>query len=365
MIHETDMQRLSDRESLLAQLDMRRDRMLKHAARTALLPLAIALMAFSAWDFWLDPVHAPVTLLIRIFAASCIVIAALWWVPRCREPQVKYIYAAVLLLTSLAITSGLLFLDDGFAYGTPGVTVFPLLLAYYSIPRRLYWALCLTGLCAALAAAFWRAVEPDLIINLIIFYALCTWGGYTAARVMKSQQLRVLALERQFAEEARTDVLTGLANRRMLFERGPSMLALAEREHVGLTIAVLDLDHFKEINDRFGHELGDRVLRSVAQALRKVLRTSDFLARSGGEEFVAVLFNCTGNDAKASARRMLEAGRDLSLPELAGFRSCTLSIGLACFPEHGQDWPILLKRADAALYEAQRAGRARWAMANG
>lgn len=151
---------------------------------------------------------------------------------------------------------------------------------------------------------------------------------------------------------ARTDDLTGLPNRRSWQEHLPRELARAERDQTRLCVAMLDLDRFKEYNDRRGHQAGDRLLKEAAAAWRTRLRTYDVLARYGGEEFSVILPGC----ASDRAMRLVERLREVT-PE-----GETCSAGIAEWRE-GEPADALVGRADAALYRAKRAGRDRTVVA--
>ena len=163
-----------------------------------------------------------------------------------------------------------------------------------------------------------------------------------------------VSMERDLREAATRDKLTGLYNRR----HGEQLLhdALAEASDARpLTILLGDIDHFKQVNDRFGHPAGDRVLRSVADVLRRAVRESDAVIRWGGEEFLLVLDQCRddcANDLAERIRGRVEAQRD---PESG---KVTLSMGLATLTST-ETAEELIARADAALYEAKRRGRNR------
>ena len=152
---------------------------------------------------------------------------------------------------------------------------------------------------------------------------------------------------------AQTDTLTGVGNRRW------AMSMLPARLPVGSAIAQLDLDHFKHINDRFGHAAGDRVLVATADALRHQLRDSDLLARMGGEEFLVYLPDASASAASAIAQRLCGAVQQIRLSELGEDIPITVSIGLACVTSAGGTWADWLAAADRALYDAKRAGRNR------
>ena len=152
---------------------------------------------------------------------------------------------------------------------------------------------------------------------------------------------------------ARTDSLTGLANRRALEETLVGELARADRSGQPLSVVMLDIDHFKAYNDRKGHQAGDGLLRELAAAWARELRTSDTLARFGGEEFLAVLPATDSAAASAVADRLRRA-----MPAAA-----TISAGVATWETH-ETMVDLVARADAALYEAKRLGRDRIELAN-
>ncbi|MCL2781985.1 MAG: GGDEF domain-containing protein, partial [Actinomycetia bacterium] len=128
-------------------------------------------------------------------------------------------------------------------------------------------------------------------------------------------------------------------------------------------VLLLDMDHFKEVNDEHGHLVGDDVLRAVGQSLRGTVRDFDTVGRFGGEEFVAWLPRAGRDDGVAVAERLRAAIARIDVPNMSGWLS--VSIGLACFPEHGTTVEELLKAADTALYRAKNAGRNRVTVAAG
>ncbi len=153
-------------------------------------------------------------------------------------------------------------------------------------------------------------------------------------------------------EQAATDPLTGAANRRALDARVRSLVA----DGVPFAIAIADLDHFKQVNDEFGHEAGDRLLRTFAEAMRRSLRPDDLVARFGGDEFVMVMAGCDAHQgANALERLRRELARGL---ELAQLPATTASFGIAD-SSAGRTLSTVLGVADSALLEAKRAGRDR------
>ncbi len=173
--------------------------------------------------------------------------------------------------------------------------------------------------------------------------------------LIEARRQRALATE--LAERAERDPLTGLGNRRHLDRRFAELLAEAERHHRPLVVAVMDLDHFKQINDRHGHAAGDQVLVALAPLLRENTRAGDALARVGGEEFVAVFADTPTQRAQEICERLRERLTHQRWPGLPEGQPVTLSIGLAGAPAY--DRVELMRRADAALYEAKRGGRDR------
>jgi diguanylate cyclase (GGDEF)-like protein len=156
---------------------------------------------------------------------------------------------------------------------------------------------------------------------------------------------------------AATDSLTGLPNSRAVRDTVKRLAALAGRTAEPLAAAMLDLDHFKQINDSFGHERGDDVLAAVGAVLREQLRDSDFVGRLGGEEFVVLLPATDRDGAVAAAEKIRAAIAGLSIRGVD--RQITISIGLAVIPEHAGDGDGLLRSADRALYAAKEHGRNR------
>lgn len=169
----------------------------------------------------------------------------------------------------------------------------------------------------------------------------------------------VLALERRnqllvgrLAAEARTDPLTGLLNRRGLDERAEVELARARRDTTSIALASIDLDHFKSINDEWGHETGDRVLTWIGRLLTAESRDIDTVARLGGEEFVVLLPDTDLAGAGELTERVRAA---LGRHEPQRLPSVSVSAGVVSVRDP-QDLPVMLQRADSALYAAKRAG---------
>jgi diguanylate cyclase (GGDEF)-like protein len=161
------------------------------------------------------------------------------------------------------------------------------------------------------------------------------------------------------------DPLTGLFNRRYMEETLAREMHRARRAGRPMSVLMLDVDSFKQQNDRFGHDGGDAVLRELGVLLRANLRKEDIACRYGGEEFVLVLPDASLEAAGRRAEQLREAVKRLKIPfRDAVIGPVTVSIGVAAFPDHGDDADRLLKSADAALYAAKREGRDRVSMAS-
>ncbi|WP_316366537.1 GGDEF domain-containing protein [Candidatus Thiodiazotropha sp. CDECU1] len=173
------------------------------------------------------------------------------------------------------------------------------------------------------------------------------------------QQVRLLQQQLESERKlAQIDPLTGIANRRAFAARLKSEIARSERYATPLSLVVWDIDHFKKINDSYGHPFGDDVIRCVAQVIDTHLRESDFTARYGGEEFVALLPGCDADGARSLAEKISlaiqQSGCCLNIVGL----NLTVSCGIASLHGPGRD-ETLFKRADDALYRAKVTGRNR------
>jgi diguanylate cyclase (GGDEF)-like protein/PAS domain S-box-containing protein len=191
-----------------------------------------------------------------------------------------------------------------------------------------------------------------------------TQEGYERLAVACATQIALsltnLQLRESLREQSIRDPLTGLFNRRFLEETLEKELQRAKRKTQALAVIFLDIDHFKRFNDRFGHDAGDSVLKSLAAILRRHFRGEDFICRYGGEEFAVILPDTALQDAAIRAESLRAAARDAKLihRDLA-LGQMTLSAGIAGFPDHGENAAALLERADRCLYESKENGRDR------
>lgn len=210
------------------------------------------------------------------------------------------------------------------------------------------------------------AVQPVAAIKaqsagyrrFVILVALLTLSvaGLLAMRLARPVA-RVLGDVARLSRQAGTDALSGLANRRGLNERLDDELERAVRNESRVAFVLADIDNFKEINDGFGHQTGDNVIRAVASAITGSVRELDFAARYGGEEYAVILPGSSLADAARTAERIRRAIAQLEVPGTAGeIATVTASFGVAEFPTYSNA-DALVAAADAALYQAKRSGK--------
>ena len=175
-------------------------------------------------------------------------------------------------------------------------------------------------------------------------------------RAFERRRHRLDAAMQKLADLAMRDDLTGLYNRRYIMEVLTRQKAMADRGHVGFTLCYCDLDHFKRVNDRFGHQRGDDMLREFGRLLGSVVRSVDYAARFGGEEFLLVLVDADAEEAVRVAGRLGERTRELEVDLLHPDFRLSVSVGVAEF-QPGETIENVIQRADQALYQAKASGR--------
>jgi diguanylate cyclase len=181
---------------------------------------------------------------------------------------------------------------------------------------------------------------------------------------LQQQITEIQRLQAQLNEQAIRDPLTGLFNRRYLETIVPHELARCAREGTQLTLMMMDIDHFKSVNDRFGHQGGDEVLKALGELLNSTVRGSDVACRYGGEEFLLLLPNMPAHCAAERAEQWRAAFAAMTVAANDAAIRATLSIGVAIHPRDGHSLHELIRAADLALYRAKSGGRDRVAMAD-
>jgi diguanylate cyclase (GGDEF)-like protein len=310
---------------------------------------------FGAWDAWVDPAHADATLRIRVamvllgapsYAAGRLHWSASW---RCAWLYATHTGAMVVCATLLA---------QGLALALPGLTGALFMLALLEPrPRRFLLASLAPSLLLVLLAN--RKLAPPLVLNSLLLYALSWPLALGVALANLQLRRRAFRAEQAVLDAVRHDSLTAALSRGYVSELAIHDVALARRHRRPLAVAMLDIDHFKQVNDTYGHANGDLALRALVAACKQCLRTSDYVGRIGGEEFVCVMPEAGRADALACAERIRTAVAALRLDTEAGALRFTVSAGVAVLTNRHAGWPELLRAADAALYEAKAGGRNR------
>lgn len=240
--------------------------------------------------------------------------------------------------------------------------------------RQLLWIGMLAALAYGLTLPLVRLLEGERFdgsVELVLWCSFLIYLPFLAVLAGHISQLRkhVLASNAQLQEAlqrvtelATRDELTGLYNRRYLLERLRQEQSRVDRGAKGFTVCMLDLDHFKRINDNFGHSAGDAVLRAFADCTRSLLRSTDLLARYGGEEFVLLLPETSPETARQCLVRLQHELTRLAYVGLPPELRVTTSAGIAHY-QMSETLESLIERADQALYLAKERGRDRFELA--
>lgn len=322
--------------------------------------IAAIVLAFGVWDMFVDPVHWAEALRIRAAGAGVVVATGLFqklpgkarWMPL--MAKVRLVAAVVASIVAAAT------LDRGYGFGVAGVVAIILTGPYISIDTRDLLATNAAVVAAVGIVMIWAPLDAFDVIGTVVFVLLAALVSTLLGRVLEASYRRAFTLELESHRDARTDALTGLDNRRAIQEKGPLELKRAQRIDAPVAVILCDVDHFKRINDRLGHEAGDAVLRVVAGVLRAGLRETDLIGRWGGEEFIAVMLDADAAAAGEVAERMRIA---VAATPFDGLKNgATISFGVSSlrdFHSIPEAWEALLKKADEHLYRAKSEGRNR------
>lgn len=290
------------------------------------------------------------------------------WNLRFRDPSLT----APLVLAGVAVQLGLVALAPQIAF--PFIanifTVFAFGAIWMSLRASIaVWALTLAACGAVLWTLGARTDVPvetrlEVVLNWLCFglilgrcLLLSVYANALRAKVAEGRRRLAASLE-QIQELVHYDELTKAFNRRTLIQRLEQERSRAERTAAAFCVALVDIDHFKSVNDRHGHGVGDEVLKAFADTVQGTMRESDVFGRYGGEEFLAILAATTPAQAHGAIERLLVCIRARDWAALAPGLAITASVGAAGF-RSGESVAQLLNRADVALYEAKGAGRNR------
>jgi diguanylate cyclase (GGDEF)-like protein len=213
--------------------------------------------------------------------------------------------------------------------------------------------------------------HPQLFANdwgawLLLFTATMlpiagTFGIFMMTNARLTHELQLT--EEGLRTMATTDSLTGTLNRRSFIEMALHEQFRAKRANFPMTLIMIDIDHYKKINDKYGHQIGDYMLCVITDTLRLHLRACDLLARWGGEEFLILLPDADSDDSRVVAERLRDAIATLTIPVATGTASVTISLGCTAWLSD-EDFDLAMTRADLALYQAKDQGRNRVVVLN-
>jgi diguanylate cyclase (GGDEF)-like protein/PAS domain S-box-containing protein len=217
------------------------------------------------------------------------------------------------------------------------------------------WKRCMQG--QTQRFEYWTKTQHGRIFPKEVILNLGTYAGQKVIIAVARDISKTKELENELREYAEHDYLTGLYNRRMFFELAGKAIAYSKRSNTPLSVLMIDIDHFKTINDQYGHSTGDKVLLVFSQTLTASIRDADILARVGGEEFAIVMLNSTIESASIWANRFLSKNINLTMDSSSQDINVTASIGIASLSQKNAELDTLINFADLALYDAKEHGR--------
>lgn len=193
----------------------------------------------------------------------------------------------------------------------------------------------------------------QLIITIISIITLLTLSIIVGRHLIRNQN-QLFQQHEELKNLAMSDPMTGLANRRCLKEQTTNLMASAKRHKFSIGVLMLDIDHFKQVNDTYGHDVGDNVIKAIADSIKNTARDTDITCRLGGEEFAIILSHSTSKQALIFADRLRERIKTLSFESERGFFGITISMGVSVLDNNLDE---ALTKADKALYLAKNNGR--------
>ena len=324
-------------------------------------PIVVAavlmIAGFVGWDQMRDPGHLGIVATVRL-AGGALVLLLLGAVRRMGglsfRVQALLMYCAIYAM-QLAIGVALR-PDSGLQM--PGLLIV-MFFGVIALPRASDSLVNVVLAALSVPLVLPRQPTPADVVYQLAHFGTVVILVWAACALLERLSAQSFAYRGRLQLEASTDALTGLHNRRE-FESGMVReMERARRMNVALSLAIIDIDFFKRINDQHGHDGGDIVLRQVAQTLQSHIRTSDLLARIGGEEFALVMLGTQPPGAWVVLERLRLAVAALRIRAGAQDIGCTISIGITDRVDWDVDWPMLYKRADQALYAAKESGRNR------
>ncbi|HUE92214.1 diguanylate cyclase [Pseudomonas sp.] len=349
----------SDKSKPLAPVFVRRPQFWRVAKRCC----QIAGTVDVAFFFLFHAFGSPILAWVNVISVSMYVLAYQALARRRNRLAIALIWTEVIVHAALGTL--LIGWDSGFHYYL--LMFIPALFLSMQLRAALVSLVSLWAFYVVLDAVMW-AIEPLQpisrsallavhLFNLSVVFAMFSYLSFFYLKIVNSAQ-------RKLRQMAATDPLTGLFNRRHMIDSAERELARFERNRHPIGVLLLDIDHFKTINDSHGHDVGDKVLVEVANSINSQLRTQDLIARWGGEEFLAVLPDTDLEQARAIAERVRQALMQQSWCFDGKPVAVTISVGISEF-EEGDELKSPIKRADKALYRCKDNGRNRVEVCSG
>lgn len=335
-------------------------------SRLAILFAAVFLCAAIIWDHAIDPVNASQAAWLRVVEAS----AVLAWVVASREDihsrQARIAALLAPLFVEITFLKILSMLDGGGSYGMGGI-LYGYIFGPFLVLAQPFGFAVLVLLMPTIFPAVAGMLGLSFGVDMALFSAYVWMGFVPIVFILLTFEYlywKVFSYRRQVERQAITDGLTQIANRGHFLSESARCLERHRRYGHSACLLFIDVDHFKTINDTYGHRVGDAAIRYVVRTVLPLVRESDLFARYGGEEFVVLLQETPATVASGIAERMRAAVAAHEFkPAGRNTRPVTLtvSIGVSSF-DPGRDSPdidVLVHNADRALYEAKRQGRDR------
>ncbi|MCX7043373.1 MAG: diguanylate cyclase [Gammaproteobacteria bacterium] len=324
------------------------------AVGVTLLAASFSCMAIALRSFYGLPERR-----LRLSAITVLVgVAAIWFTFVSPHLQVRIILVHVLLAMLIGSGARAVFRRGGPRGRVPRIT------------GALFALVTVLVLMRAGLEGFWP-IAPDQLLSATPVNLACI-GGLLLLPVLATVGFLLMCAESaqvQLERMARVDYLTGIYNRRAIDDLATRAISAARRHGTPLAIVIVDVDHFKRVNDEHGHECGDNVLVEVVRRMRGILRSEDLIGRQGGEEFVVVMPDIDIDSAQAAAERLRRGFSDAPMAVHDGDGPVelvlTISIGVAALERTDQQFSHLLRRADRAMYAAKTEGRNRVKVAEG
>lgn len=345
--------------------------------------VAVAFVAFDGWPFLLerpvDEAALRTTTRLSIGALVFWVVLYLWTWTRDGQGRNGFPWVFVGTVAAHIITGTAVCYALGPYTAASGlITVAALLLGMVLLRRRSLWIAVLCWFSSMFAIHFLSTAgvlpflqlfeasfQPSDIAKVAAERAAAAALIYIPLAIVMDHLIHVWRQdERNLYEAAQFDSLTGACTRGFAVAMMQRSLIRATEENRPLSILMVDLDHFKRINDAHGHAIGDSVLKQTTRAIQSTLRADDIVGRFGGEEFVVLLPGADLGQAMGAAERCRASVENMQIPG-APYVSVTASVGVAAFPDHGNELDTLLKASDQAMYLAKSRGRNRVANASG